>query len=184
MGRKIKSNSDQASFSLSVQAVDEWDRVCQNPGHHEARAPSPRHRLPELRCIPAAHRVVLHRWPASRRPDRGSHRFHKFRSEYPHHGADASGISRRRAVRDASGNRCARLLAAGQGGDAATLPGRLIRGGGRAAPSRWGRAAPGCLRAVRAAKRLLPSGSRPRCRRDLPPHAAHPDSSPLPRVLK
>jgi hypothetical protein len=43
--------------------------------------------------------------------------------------------------RDASGNRCARLLAAGQG---ATLPGcgcRLIRGGGSAAPLRWGRVA-------------------------------------------
>jgi hypothetical protein len=46
MGRKIKSNSDQASLALSVQAVDvwahyfTWDRVCQNPGHHERVLPA------------------------------------------------------------------------------------------------------------------------------------------------
>ena len=109
---------------------------------------------------------------------------YRFRSEYPHHGeAPASGVSRHR---DEGGSRRADLpYEQGRGGDPAAVPVSrccVAPGGGCAAPPRCGRAAPAGVRAVRGAKRLLPPRSRPGRRRDLPPHQAHPDPPPLPRV--
>lgn len=151
-------------------------RSCPTPPSLRSRRPRRRPQRGSASCAGGAAT-----WPEEAVPFPD---FYKLRSEYSRHGeATSSGTSRRR---DEGGARCAHLPDRQGGGDSAAVPSsrcRSIGGGGRPAPPRRGRSAPGGVRAVRAAQQLIPPRCRPRRRRDLPPHEAHLDPPPLPWVL-